>query len=124
MPLRLFAQKLILHHLKPNETIAEYVNRAKSYGDELKAMGVPETEKQMISYVIGGLPDEWEAHKGNVSCSRPKTLTDACQCRWSRKTDGRMLSLRKERAQGGRVFLQPQESELQGEEYATWRRNE
>ncbi|GJP63816.1 hypothetical protein CLOP_g20858 [Closterium sp. NIES-67] len=72
-------QKLILLHLKPNETIAEYVNRAKSYGDELKAMGVPETEKQMISYVIGGLPDEWEAHKGNVSCSRPKTLTELAE---------------------------------------------
>ncbi|GJP59291.1 hypothetical protein CLOP_g13251 [Closterium sp. NIES-67] len=69
-------QKLILLHLKPNKTNAEYVNRAKSHGDELKVMGVPETEKQMISYVIGGLSDEWEAHKGNVSCSRPKTLAE------------------------------------------------
>ncbi|CAI7760539.1 unnamed protein product, partial [Closterium sp. NIES-53] len=68
--------KLILLAIEPSETVVDYVGRAKGYNDDLTAMGVPESEKQMMSYIIGGLPKTWAAEKRMLACRRPTDMMD------------------------------------------------
>ncbi|CAI7895270.1 unnamed protein product [Closterium sp. NIES-54] len=68
-------KKLLLLAMEPMEKIIDYVNRAKSYNDDLTAMGAPESEKHMMGYIISGLPKEWTAEIGILTCNTPKDLT-------------------------------------------------
>ncbi|CAI7784467.1 unnamed protein product [Closterium sp. NIES-53] len=43
----------------PNQKIIDYVNMARSYNDDLTAMGEPETERAMIGHIVNGLPEDW-----------------------------------------------------------------
>ncbi|CAI7840672.1 unnamed protein product, partial [Closterium sp. NIES-53] len=68
-------KKLLLLAMEPMEKIIDYVNRAKSYNDGLTAMGAPESEKHVMGYIISGLPKEWTAEIGILTCNTPKDLT-------------------------------------------------
>ncbi|CAI7809002.1 unnamed protein product [Closterium sp. NIES-53] len=68
-------KKLLLLAMEPLERIIDYVNRAKSYNDDLTAMWAPESEKHVMSYIISGLPKEWTAEIGILTCNTPKDMT-------------------------------------------------
>ncbi|CAI7822561.1 unnamed protein product, partial [Closterium sp. NIES-53] len=68
-------KKLLLLAMEPMEKIIDYVNRAKSYNDDLTAMGAPESEKYIMGYIISGLPKEWTAEIGILTCNTPNDLT-------------------------------------------------
>ncbi|CAI7922056.1 unnamed protein product [Closterium sp. NIES-53] len=68
-------KKLLLLAMEPLERIIDYVNRAKSYNDNLTAMWAPESEKHVMSYIISGLPKEWTAEIGILTCNTPKDMT-------------------------------------------------
>ncbi|CAI7826036.1 unnamed protein product [Closterium sp. NIES-54] len=72
-------KKLLLLAMEPMEKIIDYVKRAKSYNDDLTGMGAPESEKHMMGYIISGLPKEWTAEIGILTCNTPKDMTQVLE---------------------------------------------
>ncbi|CAI7852929.1 unnamed protein product, partial [Closterium sp. NIES-54] len=75
-------KKLLLMIMEPNQKIIDYVNMARSYNDDLTAMGEPETERAMIGHIVNGLPEDWsDAGRSVGACYQcGKTGHKAFEC--------------------------------------------
>ncbi|CAI7805543.1 unnamed protein product [Closterium sp. NIES-53] len=68
-------KKLLLMTMEPNQKIIDYVNMARSYNDDLTAMGEPETERAMIGHIVNGLPEDWSGERPALICHPPENMT-------------------------------------------------
>ncbi|GJP79434.1 hypothetical protein CLOP_g9669 [Closterium sp. NIES-67] len=98
-------RKLLLLSMEPKEAVIEYINRAKSYNDDLAAMGAEENEKAMMGYIVNGLSKEWAADRPALICNPPANMTKLLEMLQA-------LAISKE--DSDRLLLEPQQPELQG----------